>query len=195
MGFVCKTKIKKAWIVASVLLLVAYRLLEGSSPGFEADTYLGLWLKGAMMVLSFPLSGITVLALYDAMYWCDGCRDLEWMLDWPALLFAGYIQWFWMLPEFLRDRKLTLLDLKRPPETVSPAAAPAVGEGKPALFAAAPPAVIEAAPLPAFDPAAFVPRLAEFDEAGLTALDRVFQAQASPRVPPSPVETIFPRVS
>ncbi len=197
MSFVRKTKIEKAWIVASVLILVAHKLLEGSAPlHYEAATYVGWWLKAAMTVLSFPFGGMTAFALYDAMFWCDGCRDLEWLLDWPTLLFAGYIQWFWMLPEFLRARKLTLLDLKRPPETVSPGASPANNESNPAAFDAAAHAAFEAAPLPAFDAAAFVPRHAEFDEAGLTALDRVFQAQALPAAPPSPhVEAIFPRVS
>jgi hypothetical protein len=196
--------------------------LGGSSPDYYgADTPLELCLKLAMIALSFPLGGLTMFALHDARFWCDGCRDLEWMLDWSTLLFAGYIQWFWVLPEFLRGRKLIIINLKQRPETISPDAPAPVAEPAAASLDAAPRAACEAvqrrtcetvpstacedtpraaceaAPLPAFDAAAFALRLAEFDEAGLTALGRVFQAQSPPHAPASPsqVEAIFPRVS
>ncbi|HEX8129785.1 MAG TPA: hypothetical protein VF527_11845 [Pyrinomonadaceae bacterium] len=232
MRFVCKTKIEKAWLWTSVSIFVAHRLLENSSSGYysSADP-LRLWLELAMIVLSFPFGGLALLALHVALFWCDDCRNLDFLFDWSTLLFAGYIQWFWVLPEFLRNRKLTVLDLKRTPEIVAHAAAPSVAANvtstpvashaaatavaatthaslsaaTPNPFDAAPhdavvavPRALSAAaapPLPAFDAAAFVPRLAEFDEAGLTALDKVFQAQSTPHAPPSHVEAIFPRVS
>jgi hypothetical protein len=195
MRFECKTKTEKAWIVASVSILVVYKLLGGSPPGYYgADTLLEECLKLAMIALSFPLGGLTMFALHDARFWCDGCRDLEWMLDWSTLLFAGYIQWFWLLPEFLRGRKLIIVNLKQRPETISPDASAPIAEPPATALDAAPRAAreavpraasedtpraaCEAAPLPAFDAAAFVPRLAEFDEAGLSALGRVFQAQS-----------------
>lgn len=207
MRFECKTKIEKVWLVTSVSILVVHKMLEGSSPAYyEVDTPLGLFLKLAMIALSFPLGSLAMYALHDARFWCEGCRDLEWMLDWSTLLFAGYIQWFWVLPEFLRGRKLILISLKQRPETISPdAVAASIAEPAAASLDVAPRAACEdapraareAAPLPAFDVAAFAPRLDEFDEAGLTALGRVFQAQSSPHAPASPshVEAIFPRVS
>jgi hypothetical protein len=203
MKFACKTKIEKTWLVLSIAIIVAYRLLDGSSDSFYTDTHpLMLWLELAMIMLSFPLGGLTVFVLHGVLFWCDDCRNLEFLFDWPTLLIAGYVQWFWVLPEFLRNRKLTLLDLGRAPETRAKAASPAGAKPATAPVPAAAsvkdalPAALEATPLRAFDVAAFVPRHAEFDEAGLTALDRIFQAQASP--PPAPVslvEAIFPRVS
>jgi hypothetical protein len=198
MSFVCKTKIEKAWLVTSASIFILHRLLEDASPGCYAGTApLRMWLGVAMIALSFPFGGLALLALHAALFWCDDCRNVNFLFDWPTLLFAGYIQWFWVLPEILRNRELTLLDLKRLPLTVSPSISTPDPEPAPAALEAASPVAFEAAPLPAFDAAAFVPRLPEFDEAGLTALDRVLQAQPSPRAPASSshVEAIFPRVS
>jgi hypothetical protein len=207
MGFMCKTKIEKAWLVASVIIFITHRLLDASYSGYYSPSApLRLWLELAMIALSFPLGGLTLFALHGAAFWCDDCRSLEFLFDWSTLLFAGYIQWFWVLPEFLRNRKLTLLDLKQPAKTISPDASPAVVEPAttpvppspvtpavtPSPAAALPAAAVVAAPCPAFDAAAFAPPRAEFDEAGLTALGRVFQAQSPP---PAHVEAIFPRVS
>ncbi|HYG12468.1 MAG TPA: hypothetical protein VD835_21210 [Pyrinomonadaceae bacterium] len=194
----CKTKIEKAWLVSSVSIFVMHRLLEASSPGYTPTDPLRLWIELAMIALSFPLGGLTLFALHGVAFWCDDCRSLEFLFDWSTLLFAGYIQWFWLLPEFLRNRKLTLLDLRRLPETVSPNVSPAIHEATPAPFAAAPPPrAFNSVPLDAFGPSTFAPTLAEFDEAGRTPLDRVLQAQASPPAgaASSHVETIFPRVS
>ncbi|HLL14275.1 MAG TPA: hypothetical protein VK388_04285 [Pyrinomonadaceae bacterium] len=210
MRFVCKTGIEKAWLVAAVGIFVMHRLLEGSSFGYYPSSPLRLWLELAMIVLSFPSGGLALFALHIAAVWCNDCRNLEFLFDWSTLLFAGYIQWFWLLPEFLRNRKLTLLNLERPPEIVSLNASPAVNESAvtaatfdatPAAAAVTPddakPRIFDAAPLPAFETAAFAPALAEFDEGGLTALDRVFQARVPPpaQASPSHVEAIFPRVS
>jgi hypothetical protein len=91
--------------------------------------------------------------------------DLSWLLDWSTLLFIGYFQWFWVLPEMRRNNQLHTLNLMPPTGTV----------------AALPPA--NSATLPdttrhvVFSSANFLPLLREFDEAGLTALGRVLQAQ------------------
>ncbi|MDQ1610651.1 MAG: hypothetical protein QOG00_582 [Pyrinomonadaceae bacterium] len=232
MGYVCKTKLEKAWIIASVLILAAHRLLQTSAPDLYADaTPLRLWLEVLIFISSFPLGGLTVYVVHDAVYWCDGCGAVAWMFDWSTLLFAGYIQWFWVMPELLRGRQLTLLDLKRTPETFAPnnpshiaaeatpapsatatpaplatatpapltVAPPASLAAPPASLAATPPDVRAAAPPHVFDTAAAccAPAFREFDEAGLSALDRVFQAHAAPTAAPpaSQVEAIFPRVS
>ena len=205
MSLTCKTKIEKAWLVTSVVILVAHKLLEASSSGYHPSDPFRVWLELSMIVLSFPLGGLTLFALHGAMFWCGDCRNFEFLFDWSTLLFAGYIQWFWVLPEFLRGRKLTLLDLKRLPETAATNASPDGVEAQPAPLSAAPPAPVpaappnipEAAPPSAFDVAAFAPPLAEFDEAGLTALDRVLQATPHPpaQAASSQVEAIFPRIS
>ncbi|HEX8458119.1 MAG TPA: hypothetical protein VF656_12535 [Pyrinomonadaceae bacterium] len=218
MGLVCKTKFEKAWIVASVVLLVVYMTLTNTGSGdvTPGRPFLA-WLELSMIILSFPLGGLTLFGLYILTFWCDDCRNLQFLFDWPTLLVAGYIQWFWLLPEFLQSRQLTLLDLKRPLRAITANASPVAGDTTPASLSTTPtslsttPAPLSttrapqtnaspdtcAATLPAFDAAAFAPALTEFDEAGQTALDRVFlaspvaPAQASPA---SRVETIFPRV-
>lgn len=197
MRFVCKTKIEKVWLVAAVGIFLTHRLLEASSPEYYPFNPLALWLEVAMVALSFPLGGLTMFVIQDAMFWCDDCRNLEFLFDWSTLLFAGYVQWFWLLPEFLRRRKPTFLNLKRPPETVSPDAAHAIAESSTSVSCIATMQVaFEDDAQPAFAAADFTPPLAEFDKAGLTALGRVFQAQDAPpaRASVSRVETIFPRV-
>lgn len=181
----CKTKIEKAWLAVSLITLFLYRMEEASSLSYEsADTMVRVWLEVAMVVLSFPLGGFTMFVIQDATFWCDGCGNLKWMLDWPTMLLAGYLQWFWLLPEILRDRKLTFLNLRQPVEAASPDASTAPAITVPPVAAAA----------TASDN--FTRPLAEFDEAGLTALGRVLQPQSAPRAPaprPAPrAELIFP---
>ena len=165
----CKTKIEKACLVTSLIILVTHRMLEASPPDYYSPAnMLRLWLEVAMVLLSFPLGGLVMFVIRDATFWCDECGNLEWMLDWSTLLFVGYIQWFWVLPEILRGRQLTFLSLRQPEEAVlldASASAPKVPQ-------------VLAATAESFT---FPP--AEFDEAGLTALDRVLQAQASPPAP------------
>lgn len=165
----CKTKFEKAWLVTSLIVLVMHRVLEVAPPDSYAPAYLlQIWLEVAMVVLTFPLGGLVMFVLRDAVFWCDACRGLEGTLDWSTLLFAGYIQWFWVLPEILRSRPLTFLNLRQREETVSPDAS---------LPAAAPQALAATAESFTFPPA-------EFDEAGLTALDRVLRAEvSSPHAP------------
>jgi hypothetical protein len=161
----CKTKFEKAWIVTSVVILVIHRMLEASAlDSYSPAHLLQIWLDVAMVVLSFPLGGLVMLILQEATLWCDACRGLEATLDWATLLFAGYIQWFWVLPEILRSRQLTLLNLRQPATIVLPEVARPDSEAPPVLTAKA-----ESFPFPP----------AEFDEAGLTALDRVLRAEAS----------------
>jgi hypothetical protein len=185
----CKTKIEKAWLVTSLCILFIYKTLEASPPDYSSPAIiLRWWLEVAMVLLSFPLGGLVMFVLRDATFWCDGCGNLEWMLDWSTLLLAGYIQWFWVLPGFLRDRQLTVLNLRQHVEAVLPDASTASAPEVPQL-AATTTATTAAESLP-FPPA-------EFDTAGLTALGRVLQAEIPQpvRVPPAPrAELIFPQV-
>lgn len=186
MGLPCKTKIEKAWLITSLITLFLHRMLEASFPAYDSpDTMVRLWLEVAMVVLSFPLGGFTMFVISDATLWCDGCGNLEWLLDWSTLLLAGYLQWFWLLPEILRDRNLTFLNLRQPVEAALPDASSAPTQ--------------KVLPVAAAGTASesFTRPLVEFDEAGLTALDRVLQTQSAQRVPsprpPAPrAELIFP---
>jgi hypothetical protein len=162
----CKTKIEKAWLVTSLLILFLHRMLEASSAPdyYPLAMMVRVWLELAMIALSFPLGGLLMFAVQNAVFWCDECRNLDWLLDWSTLLFAGYIQWFWVLPEILRGRQLTFLNLRQPAEVV--------------LLEVSPPASnapqVAASTTTTEESFTFPP--AEFDEAGLTALERVLRA-------------------
>ncbi len=103
-----KTKIEKAWIAASVLALVAYRLWNGGRSG---DDPLSLLLQTIMFFLSFPLGPAAMLPVAIAYDGCGGCREVSWMLDWSVALFVGYLQWFWIVPSIRERGRLTLLKL------------------------------------------------------------------------------------
>ncbi len=160
MRFVCKTKLEKAWLAASVTAFVLHRLLE-----VEPDAG-AMWLvEAAMIVLSFPCGPIAMLFILMGVEGVSDQTDLSWLLDWSTLLFIGYIQWFWMLPEMRRNNQLLTLHLAPPVEVVS-----ALPPDDSTTFPETTRRVI-------FSSANFVPPLTEFDEAGLTALGRVLQAQ------------------
>ncbi len=97
MRFVCKTRVEKAWLVASVSAFVLHRLLEVEPDGGA------MWLvEAAMIALSFPCGPIAMLFILMGVEGLSESTDLSWLLDWSTLLFVGYIQWFWVLPELCR---------------------------------------------------------------------------------------------
>jgi len=165
----CKTKIEKVWLVMSLIILFLYKTLEASPHDYSSPVViLRWWLEVAMVLLSFPLGGLVMFALQVVSFlWCDGCGHLDWMLDWSTLLLAGYIQWFWVLPEILRDRELTLLNLRQTGEAV-------VTNTSSASTPKAPQVAATATPAESFT---FPP--VEFDEAGRTALGRVLRAETT----------------
>lgn len=174
MHFECKTKAEKAWLVASVAAFVLHRLLEvGPDAG---GMFLVEWL---MIALSFPCGPVAMIFILIGVEGLSDYADLSWLLDWSTLLFVGYVQWFWVLPEIRRNSQPLTLSLQQPVETTSPDAASTLLTAAPILFNAA----------------TFVPPLAEFDEAGLTALERVLQTQAPPpttQLPLSPIALNLP---
>lgn len=180
----CKTKIEKVWLVSSLIILFLYKTLEASPQDYSSPAIiLRWWLEVAMVLLSFPLGGVVMFALQVvSFFWCDGCGHLEWMLDWSTLLVAGYIQWFWVLPQILRDRQLTLLNLRQTGEAVLTDTSSASTPKAPQVAATA--TATTATPAENFT---FPPT--EFDEAGRTALGRVLRAETTTE----PARTHAPR--
>jgi len=176
MHFGCKTKAEKAWLVASVTALVLHRLLE-----VEPDAGGMLLVEALMSALSFPCGPVAMLFIMMGVGGLSDYTDVSWLLDWSTLLFVGYVQWFWVLPEIRRNNQTITLNLTSPVEIASPA--PPQDDSL---------TLPELAPV-VFNTATFVPLLAEFDEAGLTALERVLQAQAAPPRRSSHVELIAPQ--
>ncbi|HEY0101603.1 MAG TPA: hypothetical protein VGB76_21935 [Pyrinomonadaceae bacterium] len=185
----CKTNLEKAWLITSLSVLFLHRMSEASGSVYYSPAIIErLWLEVSMIVLSFPFGGLLMFVLRDALSWCDGCRSLEWMLDWSTLLLAGYIQWFWVLPEILRRRQLTFLNLRQAEESVLP-------ETDPASSLPAHNVSPDVSPVAATTAESLARLPAEFDEAGRSALDRVLQSGwSTPPAPPAHVELIFPSV-
>jgi len=157
-----KCKSEKAWLAFGLLVFVGHRLLEVGGDGGAAGSFM-LLLEVIMVAMTFPLGSIAMLFLALLTVSCESCRDLEWMLDWSTLMLAGYLQWFWLVPELRGRNKLTLLNLS--PRTVAETI------GHLGLSVATP------EPLPALPPlpltAEELPR--EFDGEGRTPLERVLE--------------------
>ena len=191
MRFGCKTGAEKAWLVASLTTLVLHRLLEvGPDAG-------GIWLvEGAMIALSLPFGPIAMFFILAGVEGLSVRTDLSWLLDWSTLLFVGYIQWFWVLPEIRRNNQPLTLNLTSPIETLPtktvvvetlPVETLPVETLPVESVPTAPPcnaSTLRAHARGVFDAAAFVPPLAEFDEAGLTPLERVLRAPKTSRRAP-----------
>lgn len=165
----CKTGAEKAWLAASVSAFVLYHLSEGA---YVTD---GMFLFGALMVgLSFPLGPIAMCCFAVMASLSGGESVWMWLLDWPTLIFVGYVQWFWLLPEIRRSNEPIALNLT---QIAAPVAAARVPDNSPApTMKETLPAAITPAAQVSFDAASFLPPLEEFDEAGLTALERVLRA-------------------
>jgi hypothetical protein len=133
---ICKTKIEKAWLAASVFALFGYHLFGGGTHYEESG--LVLLIEFVMILLSAPLGVVVMLPIALAVDACDQCSELSWMLDWSIVLFFGYLQWFVLIPEIRKRNELTLLklDIRRAqPRAAKQTAKPAL-VAKPAHVAA-----------------------------------------------------------
>lgn len=207
----CKTGKEKAWLAVSLATFFLHRLMEATS------STEGMWVfETLMIVLSFPFGLVAMLFLAIGADALREYMEVGWILDWSTLLVVGYIQWFWVLPEIRRNSKLVSLNLTSLVETASPVeivspvkiVSPVETAPPSEIASPAPPyktsTLPEAAPV-AFNVADFLPsftEFTEFDEAGLTALDRVLRqpqqtptpALPAPHATPSGEELIFPSV-
>ncbi|MBA3247388.1 MAG: hypothetical protein H0T63_04820 [Pyrinomonadaceae bacterium] len=156
-----KSRGEKAWVVFGLLVFVAHRILEVNDSTGGAAGKLMLLLEVIMLAMTFPLGSVAMLFLGLLTVSCESCRDLEWTLDWNTLMFVGYLQWFWVIPELRRRNKLTLLDLspRRAAEASSHGELSAAAAG---LFPVLLPQTATALPQ-------------EFDEEGRTPLERVLE--------------------
>ncbi|MGI9104916.1 MAG: hypothetical protein ACR2G4_01560 [Pyrinomonadaceae bacterium] len=145
--------------MASLITLILHRLLEIEQSGDAQVGGVMLLVEAAMVVLSFPTGPVAMLFLLIFVESVGGIRDSSWLLDWPTLLFAGYLQWFWLLPEIRENCKPLTLNLTQRGTIAAPEKSSSVPE------------VTLAAP----DAEAFSFPLTGFDEAGFTALERVLR--------------------
>ncbi|MGH9942203.1 MAG: hypothetical protein ACRD9R_07590 [Pyrinomonadaceae bacterium] len=165
-----KSGIEKAGLAFGLLVFAAYRTLEANAANGGGNGAADGWmlLLGVIMALmTFPLGGVVMFFLALLTETCESCQELGWALNWSTLMFVGYLQWFWLVPELRSRNRLTLLNL------APRAAAAGMFNG---LRANAPTAAIQ--PPAATVEAVISPR--KFDAEGRTPLERALDAAMSP---------------
>jgi hypothetical protein len=183
---ICKSTGEKVWIATSLSVFFAHRALEGGGSWVSDDGFL-VFLQLLMIVASFPLGAVAIFVVALSVQACGSCDELRWMLDWSTLLVAGYIQWFWIVPEIRKHNHLTLLKLEPPApakmkraarvrrvELTTPPATPGVNSCT-ITFASAPARAVASEETRAGNPTAR--RSPHFDESELTPLEKVLAAR------------------
>ena len=149
--------LRKPWLLFCTTLLVVYSILpaEHQTLFFWGGT--SSLIEALMFLLSFPLgSAVAFLFFHSADLGVTGR-----FLFWAVAMGAGYAQWFHLFPALLR--------FSRPSSTTLNLSAGA-GVARPS-----PLGLNATRPLTRLDPAS--PPVPQFNERGLTPLERVFREE------------------
>ena len=193
----CKTRIEKAWLAASLLTLFAYRVVHGGGWEHPAGG-LTVLLQFFMILLAAPLGLLAMLPVVFLVDVCDNCGELKWLIDWSTVLFFGYLQWFVIIPEMRNLNTPTFLKLnapraepkttkkrtprrarKRTPTAAKPLPPATTAAATTITVAVAPPREVVRAPARAEPEAGGLaaPPTPHFDEDGLTPLGKVLTSE------------------
>ena len=149
--------LRKPWLLLCTTLLVVYSIMPGEHRTLFFDAAPSSPLEALMFLLSFPLGTAAGLLFHSREMGME-----ERFVFWAVSMLLGYVQWFHLFPALLRRcgrqaRETITLNL-RPAGSVASTTPLGLGtaEPPPALDAARPP----------------VP---QFNERGLTPLERVFR--------------------
>ena len=148
--------LRKPWLLLCTTALVTYSIMPVRHETLFYYDAPSSVLEALMFLLSFPLGDAFMFLFHDARHGVT-----ERFVFWALAMGVGYAQWFHLFPALLRRRqsKVTTLNLDAPPG-VAPASESTLGLGatraRPPLAAARPP-------------------VTQFDERGLTPLERVFR--------------------
>jgi hypothetical protein len=149
--------LRKPWLLLCITVLVTYSISpDGHATLFYKDGT-SSFLEALMFLLSFPLGDSLMFLFHSESYGVT-----ERFVFWSLAMGLGYFQWFHLFPALLRR--------KRPPEvtTLNLAAGGSVA------FACKTPLGLEATETrPALD--AERPPIPQFNDRGLTPLERVFR--------------------
>jgi hypothetical protein len=148
--------LRKPWLLLCTTALVTYSIMPARH---ETIFYLNApssVLEALMFLLSFPLGDAVMFLFHSAEH-----AVMERFLFWALAMGIGYAQWFHLFPALLRRRqsKVTTLNLNAPPG-VAPAPGSPLGLGATQARSS-----LADARLP----------VTQFDERGLTPLERVFR--------------------
>ena len=147
--------LRKPWLLLCTTLLLVYSIMPGEHRTLFFDAAPSSVLEAAMALLSFPLGTAVAFVFHSGDFGVFGRFAF-----WAAAMGLGYAQWFHILPALKRweeRRRINTLNLNAG-SSVAPAS----------------PLGLDAArPRPALDAAR--PPVPQFNERGLTPLERVFR--------------------
>jgi hypothetical protein len=147
--------LRKPWLLLCTTLLVVYSIVPGEGGTHFFNGASGSFLEALMLLLSFPLGAAVALPFHSPDYGVTGRFAF-----WALAMGVGYAQWFHLLPALLRR-----LPARRP-TTLNLSAAAGV---------APPPAFGSRVTRPLGLPEAARPPVPQFNDRGMTPLERVFR--------------------
>jgi hypothetical protein len=144
-----QANLRKPWLLLCTSLLVVYSIAPGAHETFFFSNASGSLIEALMFLLSFPLGTAAVFLFHSADF-----GVMERFAFWAAAMGIGYAQWFHLFPALLRRHEQTQFTTQNPPAAESVASRTPLGLG-------------------ALDPAR--PPVPQFNERGMTPLERIFR--------------------
>jgi hypothetical protein len=160
-----QANLRKPWLLLCTTLLVVYTIAPGEYETLFYFNAPGSLVEALMFLLSFPLGDALMFLFHSAAH-----GRMERFVFWALAMGLGYAQWFHILPALLRRRheQSTTLNLVAGESVARPSQTPL---GLRAALETTP----LTTPLPSSPHAAERPPVPQFNERGLTPLERIFR--------------------
>lgn len=154
--------LRKPWLLLCTTALVTYSIMPVRHETIFYFNAPSSVLEALMFLLSLPLGDAVMFLFHSAQ-----AGVMNRFVFWALAMGLGYVQWFHLFPALLRRKQSRALTLNlNASGAFAPATASPLGLGAPA----GPPA-----------PEALRPPAAQFDERGLTPLERVLRDDGAER--------------
>ncbi|HEX8502580.1 MAG TPA: hypothetical protein VF659_18505 [Pyrinomonadaceae bacterium] len=150
--------LRKPWLLLCTTLLLVYSVMPGGGKTFFFNGAPSSLIEGLMFLLSFPLGTAAAFPFHSAGYGVTGRFTF-----WALAMGVGYAQWFHLFPALLRrapEPRPTTLNLSAAGGVARPHAL-----GRDAARQLAAPDAAARPPVP------------QFNDRGLTPLERVFREE------------------
>lgn len=150
--------LRKPWLLLCVSTALTYAVVPVRGDALFDPDSISSWLEAVMFLLAFPLGDLLALAFYSG----EG-GVIERFLLWSLAMAVGYAQWFHVFPALLgrKTRRVTTLNL-------APLGNVAFGGGPAAQ-------TVRAAPETKPSAAPSEPPVPQFNDRGLTPLERILR--------------------
>lgn len=159
--------LKARWILLAVSALVVYCIVPvRRDMAFDLNA-ISTWLQALLFMLSFPSGSFFVLAANVLTDGCAECSVAQHFQIWAVALALGYLQWFHLVPALLGWRRA------EPPVALNISAG---GAAAPEDSSTQTTHVLSE-PRPSAPPGA--PTVRQFDERGLTPVERIIKGDES----------------